>query len=65
MYSIDKFTRVIKADKLPGYDTHLQNILYNVIFLNYNAIDDIKIMGIDAYNEGKKKYEDKNNEQTE
>lgn len=65
MYYIDRFTRTIRADKLPGYDSHLQNILYNVVFLNYNAIDDLKIMGIDAYNEGKKKHEGDNNEQTE
>jgi hypothetical protein len=67
MNHIDRFLTIIKAKDIPGYDTHLQKIMYKLIFLNYNSIDDFKRMGIDAYNEGinkskNNKEEDNKNE---
>lgn len=52
MNHIDRFITIIKAKDITGFDTHLQKIMYKLIFLNYNSIDDFKRMGIDAYNEG-------------
>jgi hypothetical protein len=67
MNHIDRFLTIIKAKDITGYDTHLQKIMYKLIFLNYNSIDDFKRMGIDAYNEGinkskNNKEEDNKNE---
>lgn len=60
-YSIDKFIDTIKAKKYPEYDNHLKRILYNIIFLTYNDIDDFKIAAIQLY-ENHKKKEDNNEE---
>lgn len=67
MNHIDRFITIIKAKDITGFDIHLQKIMYKLIFLNYNSIDDFKRMGIDAYNEGinkskNNKEEDNKNE---